>query len=170
MSPDAMRPSSAPTPPPPPEQPDGSPKPPAKARTFGQFVTFAAIGVANTAVYYAVFATLNHWMPYLAAHVLGWAVGITVSFLLNSYITCRTRPTWRAFARYPLSGLVNVVGSGILLYLAVSMLGMNEDIAAVAAGVLVTPVSFLLARWAIDSGTAAAAPGDDRVRAAASRG
>ncbi|WP_328332839.1 MULTISPECIES: GtrA family protein [unclassified Streptomyces] len=164
MSPDETRTPSAP--PPPPAEP---PPPPKKGRTLGQFVTFAAIGVANTGVYYAVFATLNQWMPYLAAHVLGWAVGITVSFLLNSYITCRTRPTWRAFARYPVSGLVNVVGSGILLYLAVSMLGMNEDIAAVAAGVLVTPVSFLLARWAIDSGTASA-PGEDRVRAAASRG
>ncbi|WP_327294526.1 MULTISPECIES: GtrA family protein [unclassified Streptomyces] len=154
------------TPPPPPAEP---PPPAKKGRSLRQFATFAAIGVANTGVYYAVFATLNHWMPYLAAHVLGWAVGITVSFLLNSYITCRTRPTWRAFARYPVSGLVNVVGSGILLYLAVSMLGMNEDIAAVAAGVLVTPVSFLLARWAIDSG-AASAPDEDRVRAAASRG
>jgi putative flippase GtrA len=124
-----------------------------KARTLGQFVTFAAIGVANTAVYYAVYATLNHWLPYLAAHVLGWAVSITGSFLLNSYITCRTRPTWHAFLRYPLSGAVNVVGSGILLYLAVSLLGMNEDVAAIAAGVLVTPLSFLLARWAIASGT-----------------
>ncbi|MCX4722923.1 GtrA family protein [Streptomyces sp. NBC_01306] len=162
MSSDETRTSSAPPPVPP-------PAPAKKARTLGQFVTFAAIGVANTAVYYAVFATLNRWLPYLAAHVLGWAVGITVSFLLNSYITCRTRPTWRAFARYPLSGLVNVVGSGILLYLAVSMLGMNEDIAAIAAGVLVTPLSFLLARWAIDSGTAPA-PGEDPVRAAASRG
>ncbi|WP_405775795.1 GtrA family protein [Streptomyces sp. NBC_00859] len=142
---------------------------PARARTLGQFATFAAIGVANTAVYYAVYATLNHWIPYLAAHVLGWTVSITVSFLLNSYITCRTRPTWRAFARYPLSGAVNVVGSGILLYLAVSTLGMNEDIAAVAAGVLVTPVSFLLARWAIDSG-AAPAPEEGPVRARASRG
>ncbi|MET9532847.1 MULTISPECIES: GtrA family protein [unclassified Streptomyces] len=161
MSPDAAR--TPPAAPPPPSSPA------AKKRTLRQFVTFAAIGVANTGAYYAVFATLNHWMPYLAAHVLGWAVGITVSFLLNSYITCRTRPTWRAFARYPLSGLVNVAGSGILLYLAVSMLGMNEDIAAITAGVLVTPVSFLLARWAIDSG-AAPPPGEDRVRAAASRG
>ncbi|MCX4547325.1 GtrA family protein [Streptomyces sp. NBC_01387] len=141
--------------------------PPTKTRTLGQFLTFAAIGVANTAVYYAVYATLNRWIPYLEAHVLGWAVSITFSFLLNSYITCRTRPTWRAFARYPLSGAVNVVGSGILLYLAVSLLGMNKDIAALAAGVLVTPFSFLLARWAIDSGTSGP---KEPVRATASRG
>ncbi|WP_328535994.1 GtrA family protein [Streptomyces sp. NBC_00344] len=136
-----------------------------KSRTLGQFAAFAAIGIANTAVYYAVYASLNRWLPYLTAHLLGWAVSITGSFLLNSYITCRTRPTWRAFARYPLSGAVNVVGSGVLLYLAVSQLGMNEDIAAVAAGVLVTPASFLLARWAIAAGSAPALP--DRVTEAA---
>ncbi|WP_406349182.1 GtrA family protein [Streptomyces sp. NBC_00144] len=130
---------------------------PAKARSLRQFITFAAIGVANTAVYYAVYTSTNHWIPYLAAHVLGWSVSITGSFLLNSYITCRTRPTWRAFVRYPLSGAVNVVGSGVLLYLAVSLLGMNKNIAAIAAGVIVTPVSFLLARWAIDTGATAAA-------------
>lgn len=134
---------------------DGSRLP--KTRSLGQFMTFAAIGIANTAVYYAVYASTNHWIPYLAAHVLGWSVSITGSFLLNSYITCRTRPTWRALVRYPLSGAVNVVGSGILLYLAVSLLGMNKNVAAIAAGVIVTPVSFLLARWAINTGAAGTA-------------
>lgn len=120
-----------------------------------QFAAFAAIGLANTGVYYAVYASLNIWLPYLAAHVVGYAVSVVGSFLLNSYLTLRTRPTWRAFARYPLSGAVNVVGSGVLLHLAVSRLGMNENLAALAAGVAVTPLSFLLARWAITSGAAA---------------
>ncbi|MFC4606949.1 GtrA family protein [Streptomyces maoxianensis] len=123
--------------------------------TFRQFTVFVAIGLANTAVYYGVYASLNIWMPYLAAHVVGYAVSITGSFLLNSYVTVRTRPTWRAFARYPLSGAANVVGGGILLHLAVSRLGLDENLAALAAGVLVTPLSFLLARWAITSGAAA---------------
>ncbi|MEU0272622.1 GtrA family protein [Streptomyces sp. NPDC006307] len=127
----------------------------ARGAALRQFATFAAIGLANTGVYYAVYATLNIWLPYLAAHVVGYAVSVVGSFLLNSYVTLRTRPTWRAFARYPLSGAANVVGSGILLHLAVSRLGMNENLAALAAGVAVTPLSFVLARWAITSGAAA---------------
>lgn len=111
-----------------------------------------AIGFVNTAVYLAVYATLNPWIPYLAAHVLGYAVSIVGSFLLNSYVTCRTRPTWRGFLRYPLSSGFNLVASGALLYVAVSRFGMDKNVAAVVAGVLVTPVSFLLARWAINSG------------------
>ncbi|MCS0636729.1 GtrA family protein [Streptomyces sp. LP05-1] len=142
-----------------------------------QFAVFCAIGVANTAVYWSVYATLNIWLPYLAAHAVGYAVSVTGSFLLNSYVTLRTRPTWRGFARYPLSGAVNLVGSGLLLHLAVSGLGLDENFSALAAGVLVTPLSFLLARWAITSGTArpAAAPDggrrppEERVREDASR-
>ncbi|MEV0783363.1 glycosyltransferase [Streptomyces sp. NPDC050423] len=123
-------------------------------RTVRQFITFAMIGVVNTAVYLSVYATLNHWIPYLTAHVIGYCVSIVGSFLLNSYITCRTSPTWRAFVRFPLSSVVNLVLSGALLYVGVSHLGMGKNIAALIAGILATPFSFLLARWAITSGAA----------------
>lgn len=116
-----------------------------------QFAVFAVIGVVNTGVYYGAYALLLLWLPYLAAHALAYGVGVTGSFLLNSCITLRTRPTWRGFVRYPLSGAAGLVGSGVLLHLAVSRLGVDEHLAAIAAGVLVTPVSFLVARWAITS-------------------
>ncbi|MCX4731960.1 glycosyltransferase [Streptomyces sp. NBC_01363] len=130
-----------------------------RRRTVRQFIEFGLIGIINTAVYLAVYASLNVWIPYLAAHVIGYAVSVVGSFLLNSCITCRTKPTWQAFVRYPLSSVVNLVLTGILLYLGVSRLGMDKNIAAVAAGILATPFSFLLARWAIDSGAALARQG-----------
>ncbi|MEV4918148.1 GtrA family protein [Streptomyces tirandamycinicus] len=117
-----------------------------------QFAVFALVGVVNTGVYYGVYALLLGWLPYLAAHALAYGVGVTGSFLLNSCVTLRTRPTWRAFVRYPLSGAAGLLGSGVLLHLAVSRLGMDEHLAAIAAGVLATPLTFLVARWAILSG------------------
>ncbi|MET9805803.1 glycosyltransferase [Streptomyces halstedii] len=150
------RPAPAPAPP----RHASAARPAVRPRTSRQFASFVAIGFVNTAVYLAVYATLNRWIPYLAAHVLGYAVSIVGSFLLNSYVTCRTRPTWRGFLRYPLSSGFNLVASGALLYVAVSRFGMDKNVAAVVAGVLVTPVSFLLARWAINSGRRpAGAPG-----------
>ncbi|MFB7916666.1 glycosyltransferase [Streptomyces sp. NPDC056061] len=121
-------------------------------RTVRQFIIFAAIGIINTAVYLAVYVTLNTWIPYLASHVIGYTVSVLGSFLLNSYLTCRTRPTWQALFRYPLSSIVNLVLTGVLLYLGVSRLGLGKNVAALAAGIIATPCSFLLARWAIDSG------------------
>lgn len=133
------------------------PATPSRSRTVRQFGSFVLIGCVNTAVYLGVYASLNRWIPYLTAHVIGYVVSIVCSFLLNSYVTCRTRPTWHAFVRYPLSSLVNLVASGALLYGAVSGLGMDKNLAALAAGVIVTPISFLLARWAITSGQTRAA-------------
>ncbi|MBM7440423.1 glycosyltransferase involved in cell wall biosynthesis/putative flippase GtrA [Streptomyces sp. HB132] len=126
--------------------------PAGRPTTTRQFVTFVAIGFVNTSVYLSIYAVLNPWIPYLVAHVFGYVISIIGSFLLNSYITCRTRPTWRAFLRYPLSSAFNLTASGALLYVAVSRFGMDKNVAALVAGVLVTPVSFLLARWAINSG------------------
>ncbi|GAB2797977.1 glycosyltransferase [Streptomyces chlorus] len=126
--------------------------PKGRPATTRQFTTFVMIGFVNTAVYLAVYATLNQWIPYLAAHVIGYSVSTVGSFLLNSYLTYRTRPRWRAFLRYPLSSGFNLVASGALLYVAVSRLEMDKNVAALVAGVLVTPVTFLLARWAINSG------------------
>ena len=127
----------------------------ARSRTVRQFAVFAAIGLVNTAVYLAVYASMNRWIPYLTAHVLGYTVSVVGSFLLNSYITCRTKPTWRAFVRYPLSSVAGLLVAGVLLYVAVGVIGMDKNVAALGAGVLVTPLTFLLARWAITSGTAA---------------
>ncbi|MEW2213217.1 glycosyltransferase [Streptomyces globisporus] len=135
----------------------GPPASPSRSRTVRQFGSFVLIGCVNTAVYLGVYASLNRWIPYLTAHVIGYVISIGCSFLLNSYVTCRTRPTWHAFVRYPLSSLVNLVASGALLYGAVSGLGMDKNLAALAAGVIVTPISFLLARWAITSGQTKAA-------------
>lgn len=135
-----------------PDGPAAQGRPGIRSRTARQFGSFVLIGCVNTAVYLGVYASLNRWLPYLTAHVLGYAVSIVCSFLLNSYVTCRTRPTWRAFVRYPVSSLANLVASGALLYGAVTVLGMDKNLAALAAGVIVTPVSFLLARWAIMSG------------------
>ncbi|MER5437229.1 glycosyltransferase [Streptomyces sp. NPDC002790] len=123
-------------------------------RTFRQFVVFGLIGIVNTAVYMAVYVSLNRLIPYLIAHVIGFMVSVVGSFLLNSYITCRTKPTWQGFFRFPLSSLVNMVCSGALLYLGVHSLGTDKNITALVAGVLATPLSFVIARWAINSGSA----------------
>ncbi|MFA3842870.1 glycosyltransferase [Streptomyces aureus] len=127
---------------------------PASARTVRQFLTFGVIGIFNTAVYLAVYTSLNRWIPYLFAHAIGFGVSFVGSFLLNTFVTCRTKPTWKAFFRYPLSSVVNLLFSGALLFLGVSALGLGKNIAAVVAGIIATPLSFVLARWAINSGAA----------------
>jgi putative flippase GtrA len=121
-------------------------------RLFGsarQFASYAVIGVVNTGVYNGTFLLGNLWLHYLLAHCVGVALAVVVSFVLNSVITYRVPPTWRGFLRFPLSSLFNLVVAGAVLQLGVTVFHMREDLAALIGGVLVTPLSFLLSRWAL---------------------
>ena len=56
-------------------------------------VSFAMIGVINTAVDFCVFwtaATYLHW-PVVPANVLAWIVAVTLSYAMNSFITFGAR-------------------------------------------------------------------------------
>jgi polyisoprenyl-phosphate glycosyltransferase len=117
--------------------------------TVRQFANFALIGVVNTSVYYGAFHLANIRLHYLAAYCISFVAAVAVSFVLNCVITYRIRPTWRGAFRFPLSSLVNLVTAGGTLQLGVSVFGLGEDLAALIGGVLVTPLSFLLARWAL---------------------
>ncbi|MDH6697502.1 GtrA family protein [Streptomyces sp. MAA16] len=80
-----------------------------------QFVTSVLIGYVNTGAYQAVDVALNSRIPYLAAHVVAFAVSVVGSFVLNSYPTCRTRPTGAFFSaiRYPLSAVQRLPSGGL---------------------------------------------------------
>ncbi|WP_346656295.1 GtrA family protein [Streptomyces griseoviridis] len=111
-------------------------------------MTSVLIGFVNTGVYQAVDVALNSRIPYLAAHVVAFAVSVVGSFVLNSYPTCLPLRPGALFSdiRYPLSSVFHLVASGALLYLAVSRLEMNENVAALVTGALITPISFLVVR------------------------
>ncbi|GAB2630056.1 GtrA family protein [Streptomyces capparidis] len=109
-------------------------------------VAFALVGVVNTGTYYAVYLALTAVLPYLAAHAGAYAVSLTGSFLLNCRITCRTRPTWRKFALYPLSGAVNLAAGAAALYVCVAWCGLSERVAPLVGGVAVVPLSYAVTR------------------------
>ncbi|MGW1029903.1 GtrA family protein [Streptomyces sp. NPDC002577] len=114
-----------------------------------QFAGFAVIGVVNTSVYCGVFRLANVRLHYLAAYGVSFVATVAVSFVLNCLITYRVRPTLRGAFRFPLSSLFNLVAAGSTLQLGVTVFHLSEDLAALIGGVLVTPLSFLLSRWAL---------------------
>lgn len=118
-------------------------------QTLRQFAGFAVIGVVNTCVYYLVFLLTDAWLHYLAAYAVSFAVTVAVSFVLNSLIVYRVRPTWRGAFRFPLASLCNLVIVGGTLQLGVTAFHLSANVAALLAGVLVAPLSFLLSRWAL---------------------
>ncbi|MEU2775310.1 GtrA family protein, partial [Streptomyces sp. NPDC007162] len=82
----------------------------------GQIITFAAVGVVNTATYYGLYLLFLRYLPYLAAHVIAFVLSMIGSFFLNARFTYRIRPTWRKFLLFPLTNATNFVITTVGVY------------------------------------------------------
>lgn len=115
-------------------------------RRLPSLLRFGVVGVLNTGVYYLFYRLFLLAMPYLTAHLLAWAISVVFSFLVNSWFTFRTRPTWRKFAAFPLTTLANVAFTTAGSVLLVERLSVDERYATVIMGILAIPVTFTLTR------------------------
>jgi len=84
--------------------------------------SFAAVGVVNTGIDFAVFwtaATALLW-PLVPANVLAWAVAVTFSYVTNCFITFGPESgrilRWRDYAAFAASGVVGMVASTAALF------------------------------------------------------
>ncbi|PKW06674.1 Putative flippase GtrA (transmembrane translocase of bactoprenol-linked glucose) [Streptomyces sp. 1222.5] len=112
-----------------------------------QIITFALVGVINTATYYCLYLLFLMWLPYLAAHVLAFALSMVGSFFLNARFTYRTRPTWRKFLLFPLTNATNFVITTAGVYVIVDVLHAGSRFAPLLASAAAIPVTFVVSRW-----------------------
>ncbi|MFF5663196.1 GtrA family protein [Streptomyces griseofuscus] len=112
-----------------------------------QIITFAVVGVLNTAVYYGLYLLFLTWLPYLASHVLAFALSMVGSFFLNARFTYRIRPTWRKFLLFPLTNAANFVITTVGVYVIVDVLGAGSRFAPLLASAAAIPITFVVSRW-----------------------
>ncbi|MFD4503141.1 GtrA family protein [Streptomyces sp. NPDC058457] len=113
----------------------------------GQIITFALVGVVNTATYYGLYLLFLMYLPYLAAHILAFLLSMIGSFFLNARFTYRTRPTWRKFLLFPLTNATNFVITTVGVYVIVDMLHGASKFAPLMASAAAIPVTFVVSRW-----------------------
>ncbi|MFD9422175.1 MULTISPECIES: GtrA family protein [unclassified Streptomyces] len=113
---------------------------------IGQLARFALVGVVNTGTYYACYLALLTWLPYIAAHVLAFALSMTGSFFLNSHFTYRTRPTWRKFLLFPLTNAANFLITTGGVYVLVDLAGFSSRYAPLIAAAAAIPITFVVSR------------------------
>ncbi|WP_460109570.1 GtrA family protein [Streptomyces sp. YKOK-J1] len=111
-----------------------------------QIVTFAVVGVVNTAVYYGLYLLFLHRLPYLGAHVLAFLLSMVGSFFLNARFTYRTRPTWRKFLLFPLTNVTNFLVTTAGVYVIVDVLHAGNRFAPLLASAVAVPVTFVVSR------------------------
>jgi putative flippase GtrA len=133
-----------------------------------QMAKFAVVGVINTGTFYVLYLLLHSWLPYYPAYVIAFLISMVGSFFLNTYITYRTKPTWRKFLLFPLTNLTNFVVTSVGVFVLVEWFHVNEKIAPLAAAVVAIPITFVLSRRILTHrDEAPPAPEDSAVQRAA---
>lgn len=112
---------------------------------YAQFVRFCANGVLAVAIQYGVYLLLVQWINPFAANTVGYAVSFCVNFIITSYWTFRSRPSWRKLAGFGGSHIVNYVCQQAFLALFL-WAGIAKEYAAIIAMGSAVPVNFMILR------------------------
>ena len=112
---------------------------------YAQFVRFCANGVLAVAIQYGVYLLLVQWINPFAANTVGYAVSFCVNFIITSYWTFRSRPSWRKLAGFGGSHIVNYVCQQAFLALF-PWAGIAKEYAAIMAMGSAVPVNFMILR------------------------
>jgi len=115
-----------------------------------QLLRFAAVGVLNTAVGYAVIFACMYLagLSPVASNVVGYACGLVVSYTLNRTFTFRSvagkkREIVRFLSIFMVAYLANI---GALMLL-IDHVGMHKGWAQLVAGAIYTGLFYLLSKY-----------------------
>lgn len=111
-----------------------------------EFNKFFVVGILNTGFYYSVYVVGLHVviLPYIIAHIVAVFMSMIGSFFLNCYITFGVKPTWRKFFNFPLTQLVNIGATLVMLFILVECFRINSSLAPIAALVVTVPITFVV--------------------------
>ncbi len=111
-----------------------------------EFTRFIVVGVINTLSYYSIYLVLHNVvnLPYLIAHLVGFLISLNISFFLNCYVTYRIKPTLKKYLYFPLTQVVNMSVSTVLIFIFVEFLNLNSNIAPFAAVLFTVPITFIV--------------------------
>jgi putative flippase GtrA len=107
-------------------------------------MSFAAVGVVNAAVDFAVFLLALQFLTssLVAANVLAWLVAVSGSYVMNSFITFAAESgrklAWRPYFTFVASGILGVIANTTTLVVtAMFMPVILAKLCAIGAGFVV---------------------------------
>lgn len=109
----------------------------------GEFIRFCINGCLAVAIQYAVYWVLIHWIGPNPAYAVSYFVSFCCNFVITSYWTFHSRPSWKRLTGFGGSHIVNffVQMAFLNLYL---WAGISKEYAALLAMGSAVPVNFMM--------------------------
>ena len=123
-----------------------------KAAELFEITKFLSVGVANTLVGLAVIYTMKWFFLFddVTANAIGYAVGLIVSFTLNSRWTFAYRgPVVPALLKFALVAVVAYGANLLTVLIAINQLGINDYIAQALGVPPYTITSYLASKYLV---------------------
>lgn len=117
---------------------------------FRNLILYGIIGGLCAALDFGVYTALCHFdiMPYLWANIISIHVGIFMSFILNRSINFKVKDkTTQRFLSFYAVGLTGLGISELMLYLMVTIGGMNELLSKLISIIVVALIQFILNKF-----------------------
>lgn len=113
-----------------------------------QFSIFLAVGIAAVLVHYltALILVEQLLLSGQAANFVGFWGGFAVSYLGQSLLTFKARPTWTNLLQYLLLAGFNYCASAALLYLLVDTLTLNYRASMLVVVCVLPLISFAVSK------------------------
>ena len=118
------------------------------SKSLGEAVRFGVVGVAATALHYALYYLLLNVFSPTVAFTIGYAVSFVCNYVLSSRFTFRVSMSMQRFTSFALSHLVNYFVGLALLHLFL-WIGLSPALAPLPTFVIAVPINFLLVRFAL---------------------
>lgn len=109
------------------------------------FILFLFVGCINT-INGILFAYLYSLIIKDAnlAFVVGYITSLTISYLLNSFITFKEKLEFKKYIKFCISYIPNFIIQNIIVFIVYNNLGINKLIAYALAAIIGLPVTFIL--------------------------
>ncbi|MBP5337905.1 MAG: GtrA family protein [Prevotella sp.] len=113
-----------------------------------EIVRFGIVGVAATAIHYAVYYALLGLSGHNVAYTIGYVVSFACNYVLSSLFTFRVKMSTGKLMGFGMSHLINYLIQVVLLNLFV-WLGVSPVWAPFPVFAIAVPVNYLLVRTAL---------------------
>ena len=109
-----------------------------------QFIIFVVIGCINTLSSSVFSAFYSMILGDISAFIPGYITGILVAYTLNSVFNFKEKLEWNKLIKYGISTIPNFIIQLIVVYVGVSILGINNYICYGVAAIIGVPVTFII--------------------------
>jgi len=114
--------------------------------TFKEIIRFGIVGVVSTALHYAIYWVLQHWIEVNIAYTIGYVLSFLVNYWLTAHFTFHRQVSVKNGVGFSGAHLVNY-GLHIVLLNIFLWLGFSNEMAPFGVFAIAIPVNFILVRF-----------------------